>query len=31
VRKPFLETRIEDLEKGWGVTVYEPGMPKNWQ
>lgn len=23
VRKPFLETKIEDLEKGWGVTVYE--------
>lgn len=23
VRKPFLETRIEDLEKGWAVTVYE--------
>ena len=22
VRKPFLETKIEDLEKGWGVTVY---------
>jgi NAD(P)-dependent dehydrogenase (short-subunit alcohol dehydrogenase family) len=22
VRKPFLETGIEDLEKGWGVTVY---------
>jgi len=21
VRKPFLETGIEDLEKGWGVTV----------
>lgn len=23
VRKPFLETQIEDLEKGWAVTVYE--------
>lgn len=23
VRKPFLETKIEDLEKGWAVTVYE--------
>jgi NAD(P)-dependent dehydrogenase (short-subunit alcohol dehydrogenase family) len=23
VRKPFLETKIEDLEKGWGVTVYD--------
>jgi NAD(P)-dependent dehydrogenase (short-subunit alcohol dehydrogenase family) len=22
VKKPFLETRIEELEKGWGVTVY---------
>jgi len=22
VRKPFLETQIEDLEKGWAVTVY---------
>lgn len=22
VRKPFLETSVEDLEKGWAVTVY---------
>lgn len=22
VRQPFLETKIEDLEKGWSVTVY---------
>lgn len=22
-RSPFLETRVDDLEKGWNVTVYE--------
>jgi NAD(P)-dependent dehydrogenase (short-subunit alcohol dehydrogenase family) len=23
VRRPFLDTRVEDLDKGWAVTVYE--------
>lgn len=27
VRKPFLETGAEDLEKGWAVTVYEHIYP----
>lgn len=31
VRKPFLETQAEDLEKGWAVTVYEQmSMLSDW-